>query len=323
MGNDLLPRIDDKDFQRLREGLTYLRTKALLPLAANGTAIRDLQFGFEGEQYDYLYGLITFNDGGRTSEGAGMPYGKRQRYAEMLYLVRIAFGLHRRPGYEDRLIDRIAPSSRESRERLDQVDESVIQCAAAQLRELHTHHLTTLKTFGLTHVRLVRRMFHISHEPDRRHLSALANAVAAARLLGEPTVPFHADTIQHFGTGGYENCDLALILDVPIEDILCASTLMRSRVSHSDAGAGETGEWLALNRDPKGIMQIPVDRIFFSAHVVLETPPRNATSARRLLERLTPLEDRFDAYPSPELYCVQIHFRWRRRLVDWLLRSGF
>lgn len=329
--HDALPSDDSAECVGLTHSVTRQLTDIIDRLAAaqrrDGELVnppdqarRGVQFEFRAPEFDYLYGLLTWNDEGAKDMGGGMPYSKVRRYAELLHLVRIVFGLHRRPGFEDRLIAEFSEGGRQAIERLNQIDDASVERFAHQLRALYDFHQTAFDALGITHVRAIRRMFASDWGTAPKQVQPIANAVFAARALGRKTFPMSMDTIQHFGDGGYGRFVMKLVLDIPVRDILCGAAMMQSRSTTQSAGAGESGEWLVLNRDSRGIVEIPVDRVFFDGGVSLTHVPADAEEAEALLKRLTPLPDRLGSAPFIADYCPQVRIDWRCRL-RWALEA--
>lgn len=225
---------------------------------------------------DLLRQLLTY-EGTSSALGQirGYPYSKANpQYGFLITLARLAFGLYRLPGFEDRMLCHV---DLESREVFASVDPAQIEKSVDALKRMYQHGQAALRAqFPTGRAKLVRGIRVLNHwtaENTEEYAAGIYDAVKLATARGDPTVRLEMDTINSFSATaesypGYAGIDLHL--EVPIEDILTNSNIIDET---------EGGDWLVLNRSPTGLVEIPVENIRpapWVASVMMDrAPPRD------------------------------------------------
>lgn len=96
--------------------------------------------------------------------------------------------------------------------------------------------------------------------------SILAQKSYTAQQLGLPTIKISHDVITSWNRSGkYSKRDVSILMDIPIESLLCTYETIQSKHKRSNGNrinGIEDGEFLVLNRDWNGFFEVPTASVF-------------------------------------------------------------
>lgn len=226
---------------------------------------------------DLLYGLITYGDGLEREfrPFSGFTRNKGIGYAFLAFLVSRALNLYRLPFTPDRVYSQL-PWGDEINKNLSKLLNSLtperVEQICDEIRALYKHTQKMLTQAGLDEVVLTRRIYDSDVRSglsyDQNYATQIVRRKAKAQHFEEKTIRFEMDTLNSFGDdGGYSHYPVTLEFRVPATDILYCANFIASRDNKSGdywikhKYAVEPGEWVAINRNPNGIVEIPIEQI--------------------------------------------------------------
>jgi len=209
---------------------------------------------------DILCGCIGLGIPDVNPRISGFSYGKSFGYALLTYFAGNALAYRRLPFCEDRIYRQQFRFVREHQEFLKKLTQERIDAVVTELRELYLHTQSVLKSAGLTHVKVIRWIGKNKEDGDDiPYYESIIRAKRSAELLGIKSIEVDMDMLNSFGGGAYSHLGgVKLELSIPIEDILYFSSIL---APGNSTPIMESGEWVAINRSPNGIVSIPVDAI--------------------------------------------------------------
>lgn len=177
-------------------------------------------------------------------------YSQAKGGAAYIFLVmcaREAFNIRRHPSYEDRYLTEF---SRENLDFLNRVSDKEIIEGAKELQKLWE--------FGQKHIMDSRITLKRNiYNPDNKSEQQYASNILAEKMHAVKNkldhISIEMDTINGFtkcGNAAYGGVELEFSFDK--EDIL----FFGDTIAYA-----ETDEWVVLNRDPRGLVSIPVENI--------------------------------------------------------------
>lgn len=185
--------------------------------------------------------------------------------AFLTWFVRRALRLDRLPFCDDRLFTESFDAAVVV-DLLDELSPNRVEAITREVAALYTHTQAHLKAKGLMEVQLRRGIKDRSrYQPDllvrEARLNGQAGQVAfkraAAVALGQARVQFEMDTLNSWSDDtGYEQFAVQIHRRIPVEDVLYCTELLLERSSNS-----ESGEWVVINRNPAGIVDVAVEDI--------------------------------------------------------------
>lgn len=287
-------------------------------------------------EHDALYALVTYGDGLADAQqypGSWLNPTDDHR-AVLTWLAMQALGVVRLPWHADRG-QSCAPAHRchdahhsaWAQAWLARLADPIErEGVLAQLRDLHQHTVGRLRALGLPWVPLMRgvddggRISGHGGLSDMPYATALAKGHAAARSLGHRELAIPVDVISSWSLGGYPR-PVTMRAWVRAEDVAWAFWALRSRAPGAPP-AFEPGEWVVLNRAPRGVMAIGVDDI--QHRLVDIRPPGDTGRAQQLLDELANTASTVSTLYRPELHRGRSRWTWRARVagsVGLLLRG--
>lgn len=217
-----------------------------------------IKFEFENKQ---LHSALSWSSGDiGADEGFRAGYARHKGGAAYLYLVtclRRAFGITRLPGFEDRLVIE-ALKRPEGRDYMAELTDDEIARGAAEI----------LRLWRFTQDRLPAGPFRFRRNvrvglDDSPGASAYACEIWRRKLQADaanvPSFDVEFDTFSGYTCCGNVNYgQLQVEIEVAAEDILYLGDVVEN---------AETGEWVILNRDPRGIVRILADGVTCSVPI--------------------------------------------------------
>ncbi|EJG0970251.1 TPA: hypothetical protein ACMDSS_004462 [Vibrio parahaemolyticus] len=254
---------------------------------------------------------------------AGFSWSKHSLgYVLLGYLAERALGFRRLPFCMDR-IEHWAISQQETQcsSFLDEFSEEKILEAVEELNKVYAHTQRKLKEANIDMICLTRQIQRSdASNRSKGYAESLMRIKDAAEIVGLDEVEFEMDTLNSYSSfGSYEHwADVTIKHEVSAKDILyCEALIGRQGVT----SFAESGEWVAINRSPTGIVKLPVSAISYDKNRWYDTIPITTESeAERVLSQIkVPLRSRI-SYQNGYGSHGKIP-NWKRKLVEYLLRK--
>lgn len=182
---------------------------------------------------------------------------KGDGYIFLTYFVEEALGFRRYPFYSDRVVSsrKIIPAINQFNNLTTKDIDSIIE----EVKNIYEHVQNALRITGLDKIKLIRR---IKNERTDESLHAeygqathLYQLKMAAELLNRKEVQVEMDILNSFGEGDYKGSEISLYAEINPTDIFYCHELVNLSAPNQHL---ETGEWVVLNRDPRGIIKLPI-----------------------------------------------------------------
>lgn len=240
---------------------------------------------------DLLYACITYGEGLQESPVRGFTHDKGLGYALLAFFTQRALGLYRLPYCGDRVYAAHLGKETQAvyRETLQSLSEQRVESICQELSALYHHTQTQLKAKEVKNV-VLRRCVKDQEGVfgrDEGYAELLFKLSSACTLAGRKNLKFEMDILNSYGDDhAYGHFPVAIITNIPAEDILYCSNLVRSRqlgLGGSPGMAVEDGEWVVINRSPTGIVDLPVTSIHLNSHGWEDTLPLKFSNPEKAL----------------------------------------
>ncbi len=134
-------------------------------------------------------------------------------------------------------------------------DENRLQNIIDEIKAIHSHTQNQLYLSGLDkYIILHRRIY-------GEYASKITFLKKACETLGLKTLKLPIDILNSYGDDeGYLHFPITIYHQIPINDVFTCNNLLAARNSYNK-GALELGEWLIINRNPTGFIEIPLGNI--------------------------------------------------------------
>lgn len=196
-------------------------------------------------------------DGNRSGgDIQGFRNYKGDGYIFLTYFVEQALGFRRYPFYSDRVVssNTILPAINQFNNLTTEDIDSIIE----EVKNIYEHVQNALRITGLDKVKLIRRIKNEktdeSFHAECGQATHLYQLKIAAELLNLNTVQVEADILNSFGEGAYQG-EISLYAEINPTNIFYCHELVNLSAPNQHL---ETGEWVVLNRDPRGIINLPI-----------------------------------------------------------------
>lgn len=275
-------------------------------------------------QDDLLFNCIGLGNHCSTDElhVSGFNSGKESGYVLLAHFVSMALGIKRLPYCEDRIYTEYCLRFQGDRYKklLLELDESRIRNICDEIKHLYAHTQKQLGDKGLKTVSLRREL----RDDDKGYVASIVALKRAADLCKRDHVSFEMDTLNSFGDQGAYCRDVALEVNIPIENVLYCSSLVGNRPNRSVTM--ETGEWVIVNKSPTGVVEVPTSSIVIRNDRWKDESDWTEERAQRFLDNHNPVVLR---YAPRHLPCTRstpgLKPTWKRlllqRLLVWISRS--
>lgn|GEM_PF-3719853 len=222
------------------------------------TRQRELFKTFKKYEVKHPFLCKCLGDGNKNGgDIQGFRNYKGDGYIFLTYFVEQALGFRRYPFYSDRVVSshKIIPAINQFNNLTTEDIDSIIE----EVKNIYEHVQNALHITGLDKVKLIRR---IKNERTDESLHAecgqathLYQLKMAAELLNHNTVQVEVDILNSFGEGDYKGSEISLYAEINPTDIFYCHELVNLSAPNQHL---ETGEWVVLNRDPRGIINLPI-----------------------------------------------------------------
>ncbi|MEI1679981.1 hypothetical protein V8P49_01995 [Acinetobacter baumannii] len=202
----------------------------------------------------------------------GFSWGKGVGYAFLTFFTEQALSFRRLPNHIDRIWSE--PSfPRTNLKEFNDLTSDEINEIIEEVRTIYSHTQLKLQEKELDEVRVIRRIRFKEDYPSgfysgplRNHAQLLFDLKLAAEYVGQDSIQIEMDILNSFGEGAYFG-PISIYAKIKSEDVFYCHDLL-------DLGEDnlESGEWVIINRDPKGIVTIPVTWIQAEQKHDLATP---------------------------------------------------
>lgn len=248
-----------------------------------------------------LYELITYGDGmSRTLKRnlGSWSHGGRLPQAVLTFLAQRAFAIHRLPWHHDRSHETLPMDGDPSEALAFMSDQMQVDSACEELRFLRDHTVNSLRSLGITHVRLRRGLtdsdVRVSWvgEPSE-HVSGYASRVvtmaALASKLGRKAFNLPMNVLSSWSGGGYTHLSIVVEHEIPVEDVgWCWRTV--APWDEWRTHAAESGEWVIVNRAADGRLALGVSCVVHSRLPPNAIPTFAALTKTQMEQELEHLE---------------------------------
>lgn len=219
---------------------------------------------------ELLYELMTYGEGRVNRWKIGNWNGESGFARQVLtWLAQRAFNVHRLPGHPDRSFTSTPHNAGGDHPLYSLLSTpAAADAACSELLRLHSHTVQVLRSAGITHVRLQRAVRDIDPSPPEgihlRHHSGYASRIVqmalSAKRLNRASISFPTDVLTSWSGGGYPY-PVRFSQDVPIDNIAWCSSTIEPAAGVAYQHAVESGEWVVLNRDPRGLCTVKTDDV--------------------------------------------------------------
>jgi len=202
----------------------------------------------------------------------GFSWGKGVGYAFLTFFTEQALSFRRLPNHVDRIWSE--PSfPRTNLKEFNDLTSDEINEIIEEVRTIYSHTQLKLQEKELDEVQVIRRIRFKEDYPSgfysgplRNHAQLLFDLKLAAEYVGQDSIQIEMDILNSFGEGAYSG-PISIYAKIKSEDVFYCHDLL-------DLGEDnlESGEWVIINRDPKGIVTIPVTWIQAEQKHDLATP---------------------------------------------------
>ena len=182
----------------------------------------------------------------------------RMQYILLQFFIRRAFNIFRLPFFDDRILTNYSPLYKDDflkiyKELLE--DENRLQNIIDEIKAIHSHTQNQLKLSGLDEYIILHRRIH------SKYASRVTFLKKACETLCYKTLKLPMDILNSYGDDkGYEHFPITIYHQIPINNVFTCNNLLEARSSYNK-GALEPGEWLIINRNPMGFVEIPLGNI--------------------------------------------------------------
>lgn len=223
---------------------------------------------------DFLRQLLTYNDGDKVaavpelkacwSIGSGFSIVK----GVLAWLTMRALNIERLPWMSDypfTFIDKSNENALQGVLSYMEKHPAEIDRACEELKKIYNH--TQSYYAGKTSFRLGRGYkdlngTHLAVNDSDGFAKTVYIRARAAKLLGEELIHIPHDVITSWGAGNdYSGCIVGVMKDIPVQDILCSYETIAPREFEIQSGAIERGEFLVINRNWNGMLEISVEDV--------------------------------------------------------------
>jgi hypothetical protein len=218
--------------------------------------MRELNTRAEQETFDFddelLHDAIAWPHLGRKSRfDSGYSKSKvGDAYIFLVVCAREAFNLRRYPSFEDRLLSKELHWSIGQKRSFSDQD---IATGTAEMMRLWRFTQRVLPEDTLNLHRNIRVEFSGQSGGPMNYAANILAAKRWAEKRGDTEVCFEMDTINGFTAHGNQNYgEVQIRMTIPKTDVLYYGNTIDK---------AETGEWVVLNRDPRGMVSLPLDNI--------------------------------------------------------------
>lgn len=223
---------------------------------------------------DLVYALISHGEG----SGIGLPFKNWNIWGVSVrgivtWLATEALQIRRYPWHPDDCQRKLGSEDLDVaiaflREHLD--TDRKIQDAVDEFRRIYDKTQNVFSKHGITSVVLSRSVCDDQIRIDQGleklgYADLILNMAHAARRLGQSSIRLPTNILTSWTCGEdcrYPNNSLTFSVEHPVSHVLWVNDLFLSRAPDPLSMAGESGEWVVLNRDLQGTIEVPLERIY-------------------------------------------------------------